>query len=365
MARTVLTQIKNDLVEDSGAILWSLIEGEALEFEVKLDFVDNIYDGYEVEASLIEANNVVGQTSPPTGIRMTNEGIIPAGIKKNLVVRFPKYFGEWKSDVEYTYGDRIIYNSVPYECLAVPSVKGVSPIDNNSLWQESDLRTLYVQFPEDVLGTISTEATISSEGYNTQDRNRIIHSVNEEIETEEVTTDEITTTVIRSVSLNAKDVLQRDIKFTEASTGALVYTTVTGEFICCTPYKIDDTHYGFRYNKYTIALDADNNLVGTLGESVNITDYCYYPGEWYVRPSIGSPVYGFFELRVSERNNPFGFRRTWKPVRGMVSFYFSPTSLISDTVYDSDAQQVKLAPSISSDTTNTTDTTTTTTEPEP
>lgn len=39
------------------------------------------------------------------------------------------------------------------------------------------------------------------------------------------------------------------------------------------------------------------------------------------------PVYGFFELRVTEVSNPT-FVNTWKPVRGLVEFLFSPTDLI-------------------------------------
>jgi hypothetical protein len=47
------------------------------------------------------------------------------------------------------------------------------------------------------------------------------------------------------------------------------------------------------------------------------------------QPTVGHPVYGFFELRVTE---PAGtiYQRTWKPVRGMVQILFSPTDVVPD-----------------------------------
>lgn len=48
---------------------------------------------------------------------------------------------------------------------------------------------------------------------------------------------------------------------------------------------------------------------------------------WAVAPSVGAPVYGFFELRVTEPVDSI-FRRTWKPVRGLVQILFSPTDIV-------------------------------------
>ena len=61
------------------------------------------------------------------------------------------------------------------------------------------------------------------------------------------------------------------------------------------------------------------------------TVYVQFPmtlgATWAVVPKVNSPSYGFFELRVTEN---FGtFRRTWKPVRGMVSILFSPTEEVA------------------------------------
>lgn len=49
---------------------------------------------------------------------------------------------------------------------------------------------------------------------------------------------------------------------------------------------------------------------------------------WVVQPIVDAPVYGFFELRVTEPTDPI-FQRTWKPVRGMVEVLFSPTDVVA------------------------------------
>ena len=61
--------------------------------------------------------------------------------------------------------------------------------------------------------------------------------------------------------------------------------------------------------------------------------YIQFPGTltttpaWLVQPTITSAVYGYFELSVQE---PVGvvFRRTWKPMRGLVKFEYSPTQIV-------------------------------------
>lgn len=61
--------------------------------------------------------------------------------------------------------------------------------------------------------------------------------------------------------------------------------------------------------------------------------YLQFPKElgsdWLVKPVVNSPVYGFFELRVTEPAT-YLFTRTWKPVRGMVELLFSPTDVVPD-----------------------------------
>ena len=50
MARSRLTETTDDLVTDSGAVLWSFVKGEQLEFPITLNFVENVTAGYAYEA---------------------------------------------------------------------------------------------------------------------------------------------------------------------------------------------------------------------------------------------------------------------------------------------------------------------------
>jgi len=50
---------------------------------------------------------------------------------------------------------------------------------------------------------------------------------------------------------------------------------------------------------------------------------------WTQVATVSTPVYGFFELRVTEPQDNI-FVRTWKPVRGMVEILFSPTYSAND-----------------------------------
>lgn len=45
--------------------------------------------------------------------------------------------------------------------------------------------------------------------------------------------------------------------------------------------------------------------------------------DWAIQPQVGWAVYGFIEISVKETSG--SFRRTWKPVRGMIEYLFSPT----------------------------------------
>jgi hypothetical protein len=49
--------------------------------------------------------------------------------------------------------------------------------------------------------------------------------------------------------------------------------------------------------------------------------------DWSQQPTVDTPVYGYFELRVTEPGI-HSFPQTWKPVRGAVEISFSPTQLV-------------------------------------
>lgn len=49
---------------------------------------------------------------------------------------------------------------------------------------------------------------------------------------------------------------------------------------------------------------------------------------WTVQPQVDNPIYGFFELRVTEPTGGI-YQRTWKPVRGLIEINYSPTALVT------------------------------------
>jgi len=196
MARSLLNEIKQDLIDDSGSVLWSIITGEQLEFPVEVDFLESVLDGYEFECVIVEALNTVKQEEYPTDIR-------PAGAQTTLDLRLPNLIGSWDANVAYNNEDVVSFGVDFYKLVASNGyINSVSPADDDN-WVITTMNTLYVQFP----------STLTS--------------------------------------------------------------------------------------------------------------------DWELHATANYPVYGFFELRVTEPNTSI-YRRTWKPVRGLMQFLFSPTHIVPD-----------------------------------
>ena len=196
MARSRLVDPKLDLINDEGAIIWSFIKGEQLEFPVTLNFVEDVTAGYTYEATVVEGLNETGQLAAPTKIN-------PSGVTSYMNIRVPTYRGNWDAAQAYNREEIVKYNTTYYKQLTGVAVTSATPPDTNPNWTETSLSKVYLQFPK------------------------------------------------------------------------------------------------------TLASD------------------------WTVQPDVGTPVYGFFELRVTEPPDAV-FRRTWKPVRGLVEILFSPTYSAND-----------------------------------
>jgi hypothetical protein len=196
MARSKLINPSDDLVTDSGAVLWSFIKGEQLEFPITMNFIENATAGYTYEAVVVEADNAAKQTDTPINIK-------PNGQQTVLNVRVPVYRGTWNGTQAYNREEIVFYNGMYYKLLAGIARTNSTAPDLDTLWEETALNRVYLQFP--------------------------------------------------------------------ASLGA----------------------------------------------------------NWTIQPEVGFPMYGFFELRVTEPTDAI-FRRTWKPVRGMVEILFSPTDVVAD-----------------------------------
>ena len=96
--------------------------------------------------------------------------------------------------------------------------------------------------------------------------------------------------------------------------------------------KEEIVYYGAKYYKLLsgVALTSSTtpNLSTNWAETSLSKVYLQFPktlgSTWSQVPTVSTPVYGFFELRVTEPQDNI-FRRTWKPVRGMLELLFSPT----------------------------------------
>lgn len=103
-------------------------------------------------------------------------------------------------------------------------------------------------------------------------------------------------------------------------------------------YNIEEVvFYSAKYYKLTSGIartnatppDLDSLWVETSTNKIYIQFPATLGSAWSVSAQVGAPVYGFFELRVTEPDNGI-FQRTWKPVRGMVEILFSPTDIVPD-----------------------------------
>lgn len=196
MARSRLLNPAQDLIADEGAVLWSFVKGEQLEFPVTLNFVENVTAGYTYECVVVEALNTVGQANAPTDVR-------PNGVTEQMNIRVPVYRGTWNATQAYNREEIVLYDGVYYKLLSGVAQTNATTPSTSALWTTTTLNKVYLQFPKTLAST------------------------------------------------------------------------------------------------------------------------------WTVQAQIGVPVYGFFELRVTEPPDGI-FRRTWKPVRGLVEILYSPTFSVDD-----------------------------------
>lgn len=159
MARARLTDIKDDLVSDSGAVLWSFVQGEQLEFPIVLEFLAGSgVDGYGFEAVVVESDNQVDQGDKPTSIKT-------GGVQTTLTVRKPDYLGAWDSATGYNYENYVLYASKVYRLLTgVNRVSATTP-DVDPVWEETTLNRVFVQFPSSLSGTWTVQPSVLGHTY--------------------------------------------------------------------------------------------------------------------------------------------------------------------------------------------------------
>jgi hypothetical protein len=148
MARSKLTDIKQDIITDEGSILLSFVKGEQIELAIPIEFINSATDGYTFEAVIVEAANEVGQTSPP-------KDILEDGVQNTLNVRLPNIVGAWQPNTEY-FQENIVFNNNKWWRLRAPQLTANIEPQFDSRWAETQLNIIYVQFPS----TIASNWTI-------------------------------------------------------------------------------------------------------------------------------------------------------------------------------------------------------------
>lgn len=162
MARSRLTNTTQDLVADGGAVLWSMVKGEQLEFPVVLNFIEDASvkptNNYVYEAVVVEADNTIGQTTRPTSVK-------PGGVKTTLFVRLPVYIGQWDPVESYNKEEVVRYSGKYYKRITGTAVvEDISP-DVSTVWQETQLNKVYVQFPANLANNWAVQAAVDSPVY--------------------------------------------------------------------------------------------------------------------------------------------------------------------------------------------------------
>lgn len=142
MARSNFGQNQIDLQSDGGTVLWSIIQGEQLEYPITLDFLTNADAGYTYEAVIVEGANIANDESVPSVART-------GGNNLTLVVRVPLEKGAWSAATAYNREDVVSYNGLYYKLFSGTNrVSAVLPTVDTAYWVLHEPNKVYIQFPD-------------------------------------------------------------------------------------------------------------------------------------------------------------------------------------------------------------------------
>jgi hypothetical protein len=145
MARSRINVITDDLITDSGSVLWSFVKGEQLEFPLIVSFVDDITN-YTLEAVVVEGANVASSEDYPLTVQ-------PGGIQTTLIVRKPVLLGTWNAATAYNAEDVVYYSGLYYKLLSGAGIVDATTPDTSTLWEVTTMNKVYIQFPKTLAST--------------------------------------------------------------------------------------------------------------------------------------------------------------------------------------------------------------------
>jgi hypothetical protein len=157
MARSKITQNLKDLTSDSGSVLFSLVQGEQLEFPIDLEFLQMYASAYELEAVVVEGLNE-GEGLQPSLAK-------PLGVKTTLAMRIPINKGLWDPSEAYNVEDIVEYGGSWYKLQkGLQYVSSVQP-PQDPLWELHIYNRVYLQFPATLASTYDPQPTVAKPVY--------------------------------------------------------------------------------------------------------------------------------------------------------------------------------------------------------
>lgn len=150
MARSSLVAPVVQLQNDSGAVLWSIIQGEQLEFAITLGFANDL-TGYLFKAVVIEGLNTIDGVAP--------QAVQPAGIQTTLYSATPVNRGVWAAGTGYNTGEIVNYSGIIYRLTAgVNRILATLPTAD-SMWVVYLNNVVYIRFPATLATTWARQPT--------------------------------------------------------------------------------------------------------------------------------------------------------------------------------------------------------------
>ena len=147
MARSPLSNPTVDVNSDSGSVLWSLIQGEQLEFPVQLSFIPRITEDYTFQAVVLEAED--------------KSTVKVGGVQTLVSVKVPPYRGAWSGTEVYYYDDVTSFGGLDWRSLSsTPRMSTMTP-DLDPLWVRQESGTVFIQFPSTLGSTWATQPTVT------------------------------------------------------------------------------------------------------------------------------------------------------------------------------------------------------------
>jgi hypothetical protein len=158
MARSNITSTTNDINEDGGSVLFSLIKGEQLEFPISLPFITDVYqEPYEFEAVVVEALNT-GLGEVPTTVKS-------GGVQTTLERRVLSHSGTWNATNSYSRDDYVSHGGLSYRRLRGSLVVTAVEPQDDSDWDLFEPNTIYVRVPSSLISTWTIQPSVDTPVY--------------------------------------------------------------------------------------------------------------------------------------------------------------------------------------------------------